>query len=69
MLCTHRYAYPRMLVESDPDGTLAWLVKELDEAETNGERAWIFSHIPPGNVDQMPNYSDVSREAAQQCGC
>lgn len=30
---------------------LAWLVDELQKAETAGERVWILGHIPPGSAD------------------
>jgi len=33
----------------DPDGQLAWLIQQLDVAETNGHYVMIIGHIPPGN--------------------
>ena len=31
--------------------SLAWLVEQLAEAETNGELVHMLNHIPPGNPD------------------
>ncbi|KAG2004111.1 hypothetical protein GB937_009128 [Aspergillus fischeri] len=35
-------------METDPSGQLAWLVNELDAAETAGERVWLLGHMPMG---------------------
>ncbi len=35
----------------DPSGVLNWLMEVLYEAEINGEKVHIMSHIPPGNKD------------------
>ncbi|KAM3721915.1 Sphingomyelin phosphodiesterase [Dirofilaria immitis] len=37
--------------ETDPDGTLSWLVAELKQAESDGQYVHILSHIPPGNEE------------------
>jgi len=36
------------LNQTDPDGTMSWLVDELYASELNGESVHIMSHIPPG---------------------
>lgn len=40
------FTYPHPV---DPDGTLAWLVAELQAAEDRGELVHLISHIPPGH--------------------
>uniref|UniRef100_A0A0K0F4R8 Sphingomyelin phosphodiesterase n=1 Tax=Strongyloides venezuelensis TaxID=75913 RepID=A0A0K0F4R8_STRVS len=37
-----------LLNQTDPDGTLEWLSKELLESESIGEKVHIITHIPPG---------------------
>ena len=44
-VCVFSFLY---LNQSDPDGTLRWLVDELYEAETRGIVVHIMAHIPPG---------------------
>ena len=36
---------------SDPNGVLAFIVSQLQVAEDEGQRAWIYGHIPPGKTD------------------
>jgi sphingomyelin phosphodiesterase len=48
-------------METDPSGQLAWLVNELQEAETAGERVYIIGHTPMGLSDAFhdgSNYFD-----------
>lgn len=48
-------------MEKDPSGQLAWLVNELQAAETAGERAYIIGHMPMGSSDAFhdgSNYFD-----------
>jgi len=48
-------------MEYDPDGQLAWLVSELQAAETAGQRAYIIGHMPFGVNDALhdgSNYLD-----------
>lgn len=40
--------YYNYLNITDPNGLLAWLVKELQNAEDNHELVHIIGHIPPG---------------------
>uniref|UniRef100_A0A0N5BGI1 Sphingomyelin phosphodiesterase n=1 Tax=Strongyloides papillosus TaxID=174720 RepID=A0A0N5BGI1_STREA len=37
-----------LLNQTDPDGTLEWLSKELLDSESKGEKVHIITHIPPG---------------------
>lgn len=45
-------------MEKDPNGQIAWLVKELDAAEKAGENVYIIGHMPPGDKDALPNASN-----------
>lgn len=48
---------------TDPAGQLAWLIRELDAAETNKEKVHIIGHMPPGQPDCVKvwsrNYYDI----------
>ena len=44
-------------MESDPSGALAWLVSELEAAESAGERAWVLGHMPLGTTDVFHDQS------------
>ncbi|XP_058792039.1 sphingomyelin phosphodiesterase-like [Phymastichus coffea] len=48
---------------TDPAGQLAWLIEQLDDAETKGEKVHIISHMPPGQPDCIKvwsrNYYDI----------
>jgi len=33
-------------MESDPNGQFAWLINELQNAESAGERVYILGHMP-----------------------
>ncbi|XP_058792161.1 sphingomyelin phosphodiesterase-like [Phymastichus coffea] len=48
---------------TDPAGQLAWLIRELDAAETNHEKVHIIGHMPPGQPDCIKvwskNYYDI----------
>jgi sphingomyelin phosphodiesterase len=45
------------LNETDPDGTLAWLVEELTSAERLGQKVQILGHIPPGSGECMEGWA------------
>lgn len=45
-------------METDPDGQLAWLVSELQTAETAGERVYIIGHMPLGSGDTLHDGSN-----------
>lgn len=42
----------------DPDGQIDWLASELDDAEKNGERAYIIGHMAPGDYDAFHDQSN-----------
>ena len=54
------YAYKMnfwlFLNDTDPDGTMTWLVQQLDAAEQQGDKVWIIGHIPNG-IDVRPAWS------------
>lgn len=37
--------------QPDPNGILTWLIGELQDAETRGQKAWIIGHLSPGKAD------------------
>ncbi|MBW0519339.1 hypothetical protein O181_059054 [Austropuccinia psidii MF-1] len=37
--------------QPDPNGILTWLIQELHDAETLGQKAWIIGHLSPGKAD------------------
>lgn len=43
--------------QTDPDGTLSWLVKELKRAEHEHQYVHILSHIPPGNNECLEGWA------------
>ncbi|VBB35067.1 unnamed protein product, partial [Acanthocheilonema viteae] len=43
--------------ETDPDGTLSWLVAELKQAELDGQYVHILSHIPPGDGECLESWA------------
>ncbi|GMR34411.1 hypothetical protein PMAYCL1PPCAC_04606, partial [Pristionchus mayeri] len=43
------YNYYLYLNQTDPDGTLSWLISELLSSEQKGEKVHIISHIPSGD--------------------
>ena len=45
-------------MEYDPDGQLAWLVSELQAAETAGQRVFIIGHMPLGANDALHDGSN-----------
>jgi sphingomyelin phosphodiesterase len=45
------------LNQVDPDTTLAWLAKELQKAESNGEYVHILAHIPPGDGECLQGWA------------
>jgi sphingomyelin phosphodiesterase len=46
-------------LQNDPQGQFAWLVNELQGAETAGERVYIISHIPSGSSDYFHGFSNT----------
>ena len=49
-------------MEKDPSGQLAWLVTELEAAETAGERVWLMGHMPLGSSDAFHDHSQYFGE-------
>ncbi|CAI4232837.1 unnamed protein product [Auanema sp. JU1783] len=45
------------LNQSDPDGTMSWLVSELYESEKIGEAVHIMAHIPPGDDECLEGWA------------
>ncbi|GMS90922.1 hypothetical protein PENTCL1PPCAC_13097, partial [Pristionchus entomophagus] len=43
------YNYYLYINQTDPDGTLTWLIDELLDSEAKGEKVHIISHIPAGD--------------------
>lgn len=43
--------------ETDPDGTLSWLVSELEQAELDGQYVHILSHVPPGDNECFESWA------------
>lgn len=37
--------------QPDPNGILTWLIGELQDAESLGQKAWIIGHLSPGKAD------------------
>lgn len=52
------FALYQTTLERDPNGQLAWLVRELDAAERGGENVYIIGHMPLGVSDALPNGSN-----------
>ncbi|KAJ5081511.1 hypothetical protein NUU61_009775 [Penicillium alfredii] len=50
----HMYTEP---MDPDPDNQLAWLIDELQAAESADQRVWLISHIPSGNSDTFRDHS------------
>ncbi|KAK5985930.1 Sphingomyelin phosphodiesterase [Trichostrongylus colubriformis] len=43
--------------QTDPDGTLSWLIKQLQDAELAGDRVHILAHIPGGNGEALEGWA------------
>lgn len=43
--------------QTDPDGSLTWLVQQLWEAEKTGQSIYILAHIPPGDEECLESWS------------
>lgn len=48
-------------LENDPDrfGQWEWLIEELVESESKGQRVWILAHIPSSDFDTLPIQSRI----------
>ncbi|CAB3409702.1 unnamed protein product [Caenorhabditis bovis] len=43
--------------QTDPDGTLAWLIKQLSDAEKAGDKVHIVAHIPGADGEALEGYA------------
>jgi len=50
----------------DPNGLFAWLVGELQAAESAGQKAWIFAHMSTGKSDFMQDQSAMFDQIVQR---
>jgi sphingomyelin phosphodiesterase len=50
----------------DPDGQFTWLINELQEAETAGQRVWLIAHVPTGTADHFHDYSHYFDQIVQR---
>lgn len=53
-------------MQRDPAGLLAWLVTELQAAETAGERVFILGHMPMGRPDAFHDASNYFDQIIQR---
>ncbi|KAJ5176348.1 uncharacterized protein N7482_002225 [Penicillium canariense] len=53
-------------MESDPNGQFTWLIEEMQAAEDAGQRVWLISHIPSGNVDHLRDHSHYFDQIVQR---
>jgi sphingomyelin phosphodiesterase len=53
-------------MQSDPNAQLAWLVTELEAAETAGERVWLLGHMPMGASDAFHDGSNYFNQIIQR---
>lgn len=53
-------------MERDPSGQLAWLVGELEAAESAGERVWLMGHMPLGTSDAFHDQSEYFDQIIQR---
>jgi sphingomyelin phosphodiesterase len=53
-------------MEKDPAGLFAWLVTELQAAETNGERVFLMGHMPMGRPDAFHDASNYFNQIIQR---
>ena len=45
------------LNQSDPDGTMSWLVRELYASEKSGDAVHVMAHIPPGDGECLEGWA------------
>ncbi|KAF4583315.1 hypothetical protein EYR38_002064 [Pleurotus pulmonarius] len=51
---------------ADPNGILAFTVKQLQEAEDAGQRVWLVAHMPPGRQDALNDQSNYFDQVIQR---
>ncbi|RDB27900.1 putative sphingomyelin phosphodiesterase asm-3 [Hypsizygus marmoreus] len=52
--------------QPDPNGIIAFVVRELQAAEDAGQRAWIIAHMPPGRQDTLNDQSNYFDQVIQR---
>ncbi|KAG4439668.1 hypothetical protein IFR05_004865 [Cadophora sp. M221] len=53
-------------MDRDPSGQLAWLVTELEAAESAGERVWLMGHMPMGSSGAFHDQSQYFDQIIQR---
>lgn len=53
-------------MERDPSGQLAWLVTELEAAESAREQVWLLGHMPLGTSDSFHDQSEYFDQIIQR---
>lgn len=62
----YTYNWWNFFDEIDPFGQLKWLVEVLVQAESNGEKVHILSHIPSGSGDCIRNWGKQFRRIVER---
>uniref|UniRef100_A0A914DRP3 Sphingomyelin phosphodiesterase n=1 Tax=Acrobeloides nanus TaxID=290746 RepID=A0A914DRP3_9BILA len=52
--------------QTDPDGTMTWLIDQLAEAEYYGDKVQIIAHVPPGESEAFESWSMVYYNAVNR---
>jgi sphingomyelin phosphodiesterase len=53
-------------METDPSGQFAWLINELQCAETARENVWLISHVPSGTGGFFHDYSNTFNQIVER---
>ena len=56
-----------LVCSADPNGILAFTVKQLQEAEDAGQRVWLVAHMPPGRQDALNDQVGLSAKFEDDC--
>ncbi|CAI4226353.1 unnamed protein product [Auanema sp. JU1783] len=46
-----------MVNQTDPDNSMSWFIKQLDDAEKAGDKVHVIAHIPGGTPEGMEGFS------------
>ncbi|KIK55591.1 hypothetical protein GYMLUDRAFT_230950 [Collybiopsis luxurians FD-317 M1] len=60
------WLYDSDTFQPDPNGILAFMVEQLQAAETAGKKVWIIGHIPLGKSDTMEDQSNYYDQILQR---
>ncbi|KIK55592.1 hypothetical protein GYMLUDRAFT_47807 [Collybiopsis luxurians FD-317 M1] len=60
------WLYDSDTFQPDPNGVLAFMVEQLQAAETAGKKVWIIGHIPPGVSDTTEDQSNYYDQVIQR---